>query len=284
VSQGGFFVDAAGISVEASGNILVADPTAFSDSSTDTGGIFRVDPATGTQTILAQGPGEINLLINPLGLAVVPPNAPPTISASPGNCLSDTDARASVLLAVADDDDPVGNLTVSATSSSNQTLLPDSGLVLEGSGPTRTLTLSAAAKQSGTATVTVSVSDGFDTTTLEINVVVGTPQTETLTGGSGMDVLFGMGGGNTLIGNGGDDLLCGGNGTDTLFGGDGADVLNGGRGGDSLDGGAGDDVLSGQSGDDSLTGGAGADSFSGGAGADALNDFSAAEGDTHTGT
>jgi sugar lactone lactonase YvrE len=281
VSSGGFFVDPIGIAVEASGDIIVADGTAFSNlPSLDTGGIFRIDPSTGTQTILAQGPGDV--LFNPFGVAVVPPNTPPTAVVSPGDCVSDTEARASVTLTVADEDDLLENLTVSATSS-NQTLLPDSGLIIGGSGGTRTLSLAAAPKQSGTAIVTVSVTDGFDTTTLEITVVVGTPQTENLTGGDRTDVLFGLGGGNTLNGGAGDDLICGGNGADTLLGGDGDDVLDGGRGNDSLNGGAGDDALNGQSGDDSLTGGSGADSFNGGAGADASTDFNAGEGDTQVG-
>jgi sugar lactone lactonase YvrE len=283
VSSGGLFVDPTGIAVEASGDIIVADATAFSNlPSLDTGGIFRIDPSMGTQTILVQGPGGTNSLFNPIGLAVVPPNVAPTVAVSPGQCLSDTEARASVTLTIADEDDPLGNLTVSA-SSSNQTLLPDSGLLVGGSGTTRTLILAAAPKESGTAIITVSVSDGFDTTTVEIAVIVGTPQTETLIGGNGTDVIFGLGGGNTLNGGAGDDLLCSGNGADTLLGGDGDDVLDGGRGNDSLDGGAGDDVLTGQSGDDSLTGGADADSFSGGAGADTLTDFNAGEGDTQNG-
>jgi Ca2+-binding RTX toxin-like protein len=282
VSSGGLFVDPFGIAVEASGAILVADVTAFSSlPSLDTGGIFRVDPTTGAQTTLVQGPGGTNSLFNPMGLAVVPPNVAPTVTVGGGQCLSDNDARAVIELSLADADGPPGALTVTATSS-NPSLVPDGALLIAGTGGTRTLSIAAAPKQSGTTTITVSVSDGFDTTALEIPVAVGTPQTDTLVGGNGTDVLFGMGGGNTLIGGSGNDLLCGGNGTDTLLGQDGNDVLDGGRGNDSVEGGAGDDLLVGRSGDDSLTGGGGADLFSGGAGADTFIDFSEAEGDTQS--
>src|SRR5437870_11523779 len=52
-----------------------------------------------------------------------------------------------------------GSLTVSG-SSSNPTLVPNSGIVFGGSGSSRTVTVTPAANQTGTATISVTVSDG----------------------------------------------------------------------------------------------------------------------------
>jgi hypothetical protein len=54
-------------------------------------------------------------------------NDAPTVQVAGGSCLSETVARAVLNLPVADVDDVVGSLSVSATSD-NQTLLPNGGL------------------------------------------------------------------------------------------------------------------------------------------------------------
>ena len=59
---------------------------------------------------------------------------------------------------VADDEDPASALSLYA-SSSNQAVLPDSGIVLGGTGFNRTVTLNPTPGVSGNATVTLSVSD-----------------------------------------------------------------------------------------------------------------------------
>ena len=215
--------------------------------------------------------------------AQVVPNQAPTITVRGGQCLSDSSAAGLLSLTVADTQTAAGDLALSATSA-NTKVVPNSHLVLGGSGEARTLTLSAAPKQSGTAQVTLTLSDGTLSTTLVVTVQVGTARNETLRGTAGVDMLFGLGGKNTLDGGAGDDLLCGGNGVDTLQGGDGADTLEGGNGDDTLQGGAGADVLRGGKGNDTLAGGSGADSFSGGAGTDTATDFDAAQGDTQDGS
>jgi len=81
----------------------------------------------------------------------------------------------------------------------------------------------------------------------------GTPQADTLSGGSAAD---------ELIGRGGNDVLRGGAGSDTLRGGAGADLLEGGAFADVLEGGAGADTLvfrPGHGGFDTLRGGGGTD-------------------------
>ncbi|MDY7022899.1 MAG: hypothetical protein SWJ54_16385 [Cyanobacteriota bacterium] len=75
------------------------------------------------------------------------------------------------------------------------------------------------------------------------DVLLGTPESESLTGGAGNDYISG-----SL----GDDTLNGDSENDTLFGGQGNDVLNGGSG---------NDILSGDRSQDLLTGGLDADIF-----------------------
>ena len=68
-------------------------------------------------------------------------------------------------------------------------------------------------------------------------VINGTPNDDTLSGGSGNDIINGLAGNDTLYGNDGNDTLNGGAGADALYGGAGNDVLNGGPGNDTLENG-----------------------------------------------
>jgi hypothetical protein len=63
---------------------------------------------------------------------------------------------------VTDTDNDPADLLLAATAS-NQTLMPDAGILLSGLGENRTITLTPAAGQLGTATITVTVGDGTDT-------------------------------------------------------------------------------------------------------------------------
>jgi sugar lactone lactonase YvrE len=65
VSSGGKFTAPAGIDVEESGKIVVADPAAFADHN---GGVIRVNPANGNQTVVSRG----DLFNNPRHLTVAP--------------------------------------------------------------------------------------------------------------------------------------------------------------------------------------------------------------------
>jgi len=253
----------------------------------NTDGTLHYEPAAnsnfnGTTTFtytVSDGNGETDTATVTVTVTAV--NDAPTLTQSGGACLSDTSASGRLDFTVNDVDSPLSGLTLTATSG-NTALIPDSNLKSGGSGANRTLTLSAVPKRSGTADVTVRVSDGTSSSTLLVQVAVGTSSTETITGTSGADVIFGLGGQGTLSGLGGADLLCGGNGADTINGGDGNDVLDGGRGDDVLNGGADNDRLLGNSGADRLTGEGGADSFNGGSGTDLATDFDAGQGDTRT--
>ena len=88
-------------------------------------------------------------------------SSPPSISAI-GPQTTREDLSAQVAFTVADPDTPVTSLVTTATSS-NQALLPDANLSIQGSGANRTLTMTPAPDRSGSATVTVSVSDGVST-------------------------------------------------------------------------------------------------------------------------
>lgn len=67
-----------------------------------------------------------------------------------------------------------GSLLQILASASNQTLIPNSSLVIGGSGTNRTITITPAAGQTGTAVVTLSVTDGVWTNSRSFNVFVST--------------------------------------------------------------------------------------------------------------
>lgn len=76
-------------------------------------------------------------------------------------------------LAIAVDDEESGPTPLILTAvSSNPALLPDTGIVLGGSGSNRTVTVSPVAWLAGSATVTLSVSDGLAVTTAGFVVTV----------------------------------------------------------------------------------------------------------------
>jgi len=72
-------------------------------------------------------------------------------------------------------------------------------------------------------------------TLVNIENVVGSSFSDTLTGDAGANLLSGRSGSDVLIGGGGNDTLDGGDGDDTLKGGGGADALIGGQGNDTAD-------------------------------------------------
>jgi hypothetical protein len=121
------------------------------------------------------------------------------------------------------------------------------------------------------ATLTVEVTDGTNqTTSLPIQVIVGTSGDDALAGTDGADIIVALGGNDVVYAGAGDDLVCGGTGNDQLYGEDGNDSLYASDGADLVDGGDGDDCIDGGKGNDRLLGGAGADLIFGGDGADLI--------------
>lgn len=92
-----------------------------------------------------------------------PQNAAPTIAAIADRS-ADQDTNVSVEVAVADAETPVAQLTVTAKADAG-TLFPADGVVLGGSGATRTLTLTPLEAQTGAATITISAIDAQGLTT-----------------------------------------------------------------------------------------------------------------------
>jgi VCBS repeat-containing protein len=212
-------------------------------------------------------------------ITVNPVNDAPTVEVAAGGQCGTSGTSGQINLTVADVESAPGALTLSATSS-NQNLVPNSGLSVDGSGANHTLTVTAASRRSGTATMTVRASDGQSSGTVLVTVKVGSDLSDTLGGTSGADIVFGKNGANTTTGQGGNDFLCGGNGPDAMSGGSGDDTLDGANGNDAPRGDAGKDILRGSAGDDTLTGGTEADSFDGGSGTDKATDFNTTEGDS----
>jgi hypothetical protein len=90
-------------------------------------------------------------------------NDPPTLTGIGAQTINDGTSTAPLAFSVSDVETPASQLQVTA-SSGNQTLVPNSGLSLGGSGTNRTLIVTPAPGQVGTATITVSVSDGAAST------------------------------------------------------------------------------------------------------------------------
>lgn len=86
-------------------------------------------------------------------------NVAPTISDIANQSTTINAATGAIAFTIGDEFTPVGDLTVSATSS-NLALVPNANLVLGGSGANRTITSTPATLGYGTSTVTVTVSDG----------------------------------------------------------------------------------------------------------------------------
>lgn len=84
------------------------------------------------------------------------------------------------------------SLQVLATSS-NQTVIPNSNLVLGGSGTNRTVTISPAAGQTGSSIITISVTDGIWTNSRSFNAIVAsfalntTPSSQSVLAGNGVN-------------------------------------------------------------------------------------------------
>jgi len=92
-----------------------------------------------------------------------PVNAAPTISAIT-NKASDQDTVVAVDFTIEDRESAAGSLTVSATADGTA-VFPADGVVLSGSGGTRTLTLTPLESATGTATISLSVADPAGATT-----------------------------------------------------------------------------------------------------------------------
>ncbi|MFO0691587.1 MAG: PQQ-dependent sugar dehydrogenase [Myxococcota bacterium] len=106
-------------------------------------------------------------------------NTPPTITNILDTTTLEDTATAPIAFTVGDNQTAAGSLTVTALSS-NPGVVPPTGLLLGGTGSTRTLSVVPAPDANGTSTITVSVSDGTATTS-DTFVVTVTPVNDTPT-------------------------------------------------------------------------------------------------------
>ncbi len=96
----------------------------------------------------------------------------PTISAIDDQVVDEDGTTGAIDFTVGDLDTPVGDLTVSATSS-DQMLVPDANIVIVGDGANRTVSVTPAANASGgPAIITVTVSDGSTSSSTMFDVAV----------------------------------------------------------------------------------------------------------------
>lgn len=98
-------------------------------------------------------------------------NAPPLISQIPQQTITPDSTTGPLPFIVTDYETPPDALVVTA-SSSNPTLVPDTGIVLGGSDSNRTVTVTPAVGQQGNAVIQITVSDGKDTASISFTVVV----------------------------------------------------------------------------------------------------------------
>ena len=99
--------------------------------------------------------------------------AAPTMAALSNVTINEDAVTPSIAVTVADADTAVNALVVTATSS-NTTLVPNTGSALNigGTGANRTLVVTPAANRNGTSTITVTVSDGGQTATRNFTLTV----------------------------------------------------------------------------------------------------------------
>jgi len=101
------------------------------------------------------GPGVIRFTVDEV-------NPPPTVSPIPDQSTYENNPM-NIAFSISDAGTASDDLVVTATSD-NQMLLPDSNIVLGGSGDNRTVTLTPVTDQVGSALVTIAVSDGVYST------------------------------------------------------------------------------------------------------------------------
>ncbi len=92
-----------------------------------------------------------------------PANASPTISSIANQSICANTSTAAIAFTVADAETAATSLNVTQ-SSSNTTLVPNSNIVLAGTGTNRTVTVTPAANQFGIATITLTVTDALGAT------------------------------------------------------------------------------------------------------------------------
>lgn len=153
------------ITATSSNTAIIPHPTVVYTSPNATGSL-RYTPAPN-----AVGSAVITVTVNDgeainstfsrsFTVTVKPVNDRPTIAEIPARIMVQNTTTPPISFLVNDLETAAGSLTVTRASS-NTALLPLSGIVLGGSGASRTVTLTPAPNRTGTANVTLTVSDGL---------------------------------------------------------------------------------------------------------------------------
>ncbi|QEI10875.1 tandem-95 repeat protein [Cellvibrio japonicus] len=136
--------------------------TGISGVSSTSGTVTYTAPATlvssqtHTVTVICTGNGG-SISAN-ASITLTALNDVPTFSTIGNRIINEDTNTGAIAFTVGDEETPVANLTVSATSS-NTALIPNGNLVFGGSGANRTLTVTPTANAFGSATITVRVID-----------------------------------------------------------------------------------------------------------------------------
>ena len=208
-SEGPDFVDPIGFSLEADGDIIVADPALNFPPPGTAGSILRVDPVTGTRTSVSNNIDHAGpLFVHPFVPAVVPAGmapAPPPAQQPPPSTPTQPETPAPP----APTGPTNGNDLLMGTAGDDRLCGLGGDDVIMGLGGDDTLFGDACGATVAGPTATAA-KNGDDS----------------LNGGTGNDRLYGSGGADRLTGGPGKDRLVGGRGRDGLNGGAGRDRIS----------------------------------------------------------
>jgi hypothetical protein len=155
------------VTASSSNTGLIPTPTVSYTSPGATGSI-RFTPVanaygSATVTVTVNDGGASNSVVSKsFTVTVNQVNSAPTITTIANQMVGSDTPTAAIPFTIADAETAASSLTLSR-SSDNATLVPLSGIVLGGSGGSRTVTVTPAAGQTGVANITITVSDGTDT-------------------------------------------------------------------------------------------------------------------------
>ena len=152
---------------------LIPNPTVTYTSPGASGSIafIPVPDAYGSATITVtvnDGGTSNNIVSRSFSVTV---NQAPTISAINNRVIAAGATTPALPFTIGDAETPLASLSLSATSS-NPALVPNSNIVLGGSGSARTVTVTALAGQTGVATITITVGDGDATAISPFQITV----------------------------------------------------------------------------------------------------------------
>jgi hypothetical protein len=169
------------VSARSSDPSVIPHPT-VNYSSPDATGTLIIAPASnavGSATIVVtvnDGQAADYLVTRVFGISVEWVNDPPIISSIPNQVVEQNSTTGDVPFLLSDPETAPSSLSVTAVSS-DQLLVPNANIIINGSGVNRTITVTPASFKSGTATITVLASDGSLSASTAFQITVGAGNT-----------------------------------------------------------------------------------------------------------